>query len=889
MKRFLKSLFFILLFIIILIFPIIGTKTGHKIAYFYIGDQLSQNTHLHINVESLDFHHYPQFQGKIVIEDAYLVTIKGVLTPFTVDLDFDIESSCITTNFCRIDDDVAIDAKAYGSPRAFEIKGQGEIVDGNITFQALRKEGIFENIDILLQDVNTTKLFTTFKQKPLLNGKANAKIFFDTLGKKKTQGEIFLKAVDQNYSGLNMEVTLDSHATINNQIYLFDANLTLPSTTLTLFDGRYSHKTKYATAHYQLAIDELSTIKPITTVDARGAFFSTGTLLFDKRLKLQGTSQSLGGNLDIRYEKKKFSFLLKDLPFENIMQRLKQNPLLNAKVVGEITYDIHQKELFTKTDLKEVVVVEKALNEMLKERFDYDLNQTLFNESTFHAHYKENILTSSLEIANAENHFIFNNTTLSAKERSIDTFIDFKIDTHTIEGDLYARNDGYWRDTLDTYMTFNGKVEEQYDVKLNGSLGKEWMNIGYHLHSNRLSGSTVTVEDNLTLKGDISGPYQRLYIEGKGKILGGEIDFDILKVGESFKDIHAQLKDINATKLHTLLDLEQLPKGNALLTIDFPHFSSDTKKGTIYYNLYKGSYKTLPLKLTSNIFVKNDIYTFDADIHLDTIEAQVTNGKYDANQSITQALYRVDIPQLKDAKPLLGGSYQGALSAKGEIFHHNNLQIKGTSKSFDGETEFLYKSSNAMLYIDFKDASFRKIMQALDYPKYLEAQTNGSINYDFNKELLLIDSNLDDAQFFPSELVDKAYNKAGINLLYERFDASTLKVKYQHDIIHGSLKLSNLQNHIYLTQTMIDTKSKVIDSYFDILVQDRELTGKIYGSLQKPEINLDMQKLIQHEMDKQIDAFGGQAPREMMESMPLGGTAKDVVTGTAGSFMKIFF
>jgi len=571
------------------------------------------------------------------------------------------------------------------------------------------------------------------------------------------------------------------------------------------------------------------------------------------------------------------------------MQRLKQNPLMRAKMVGEITYDIPQKELFAKTDLKEVVVVEKGLNEMLKERFDYDLNQTVFNQSSFEAHYKEDTLTSSLKIANAENHFIFNNTTLSAKERSIDTSIDFKINNHTIEGDLYARNDGYWRNKLDTYMTFNGMVQKQYHINLNGSLGKEWMNIGYEVDSNRVSSPISSVEDNLTLKGDISGPYRRLYIEGKGKVLDGDIDFDILKMGDDFKDIHAYLKDINTTKLHTLLDLEQLPHGKASITIDLPHLNNDTKEGTVYYNLYESSYQTLPLKLTSNIFIKNDIYTFDVDIHLDTTEAKITKGKHDANKSITQALYSVDIKSLKDVKPLLGGEYQGSIDAKGAIYYHNDLEIKGESKSLDGNTEFLYKTSNNMLYIDFKDASFRKIMQLLDYPEYIEARTNGSINYDFTQELLLIESNLDDAQFFPSDVVEKAYNKAGINLLYERFDASTLKLKYQNDVIHGSLKLSNLQSHIYLTHTMINTKSKAVDSYFDILVQDREFTGKIYGSLQEPKINLNMQKLIQHEMDKQIDAMGGQAPREMMESMPMGGTAKDVVTGTAGSFMKIFF
>ena len=80
-----------------------------------------------------------------------------------------------------------------------------------------------------------------------------------------------------------------------------------------------------------------------------------------------------------------------------------------------------------------------------------------------------------------------------------------------------------------------------------------------------------------------------------------------------------------------------------------------------------------------------------------------------------------------------------------------------------------------------------------------------------------------------------------------------------------------------------------MNAYFDVNIQNRELTGKIYGSLDKPKINLNMQKLIQHEMDRQIDSMGGQAPREIMEGMPMGGTAKDVVTETAGSFMGIFF
>jgi len=180
-------------------------------------------------------------------------------------------------------------------------------------------------------------------------------------------------------------------------------------------------------------------------------------------------------------------------------------------------------------------------------------------------------------------------------------------------------------------------------------------------------------------------------------------------------------------------------------------------------------------------------------------------------------------------------------------------------------------------------------MTLLDYPNYIEARTNGSINYDFKRELLLVNTKLDDAKFLPSDIVEKAYKQANVNLLYETFDASELAVKYQKNIITGSIKLSNLKHHIYLTNARIDTKQKSVNAYFDIYLQNRELTGKIYGSLDKPKIDINFQRLIEHEMDKQIDSMGGQAPRQMMEGMPMGGTAKDVVTGTAGSVMGIFF
>ncbi|MEA2047881.1 MAG: hypothetical protein U9O64_05470 [Campylobacterota bacterium] len=887
MKVLLKSLLFILLFILVIIFTIVTTKTGNRIAYLYIGDQISEKSRLDVKVLSLNFHQYPEFTGELLIEDAYRLNINGILSFSTLNLDFSISSNCISSNLCRIEDDVNIKGKIYGKFRDFTIKSEGKILDGTLRLDAIKKRRNFENVNLTLTDINSTKFFTALDEKPLLNGLSNIHLHLDTYGKKEKKGQLSFYVKDHNYSDTDIEVILDTKINIDNKKLTFDANLSMPTATVQLREGRYYQKLKYASAAYILDIQELADIEKITEVDAIGPFYATGDLVLDKKIKMKGLSESFGGMLNIAYEKKRFHFDLEDVPFNTIMQRLKQNPLLDAKMAGTIDYDVEQRAMHTEVKLKHVKFLQKELNELVQEKFGHDLNQEVFPNSSFEAAYKDEILTSYLKIANDNNYLIFKNTELNPTERSIKTTIDFQIQKHNISGKLYARNDGYTRNTLDTYLTFDGLVEKHYRLKLQGPLSKKWINMDYELSAARLPSHICTIEDDINISGHLYGPYTRLYIRGEGTGLDGKINFDTVKVYNELKDLNIKMRGIHANKLYTLLGLTDLPHGKATLDAHFKYLNNKTKQGTLSYTLDNASYKTLPLTLSSSFNIDNDLYTFNADINLNEIKSKISKGAYNAAQKSTHAFYTLDIKDLAHAQTLLGHKYFGSFYAMGEIDYKDAIEIKGLSKTFRGITEFLYKDE--ILYVDFKNASFKAILQLLDYPSYLEASTNGSVNYDFKKELLLVNTKLDDAKFLPSELVEKAYKKADINLLYETFDASELEIKYQNNIITGSIKLSNLESHIYLTDAYIDTKLKEINAYFDIYIQNKELTGKIYGSLNKPKINLNMQRLIQHEMDKQIDSMGGQAPREMMESMPMGGTAKDVVTGTAGSFMKVFF
>lgn len=215
-----------------------------------MSDKISQKSKLDIKVHSLNFRQYPEFTGELLIENEYKLNIHGILSFSTLDLDFSVTSDCISSNLCRIEDDVDIKGKLYGEFKDFTFKGEGKILDGTIAFDGAKKRRTVEDINLVLSNFSSAKLFAALDEKPMINGISNAHVHFDTFGKQNTKGEVTLHVQDNNYSGHDIKVTLDSKVNIQNKKYTFDMNMTMPTATAQIREGQYDQELKYATAKY---------------------------------------------------------------------------------------------------------------------------------------------------------------------------------------------------------------------------------------------------------------------------------------------------------------------------------------------------------------------------------------------------------------------------------------------------------------------------------------------------------------------------------------------------------------------------------------------------------------------------------------------------------------
>ena len=436
-------------------------------------------------------------------------------------------------------------------------------------------------------------------------------------------------------------------------------------------------------------------------------------------------------------------------------------------------------------------------------------------------------------------------------------------------------------------ITLEMYIEKKAKLILSGYMDDSQMDMDYTLHSDCIASNVCKIDDNLEIQGHVKGPFYKLFIDGKGRALDGNVSYSAMKFTDKVENIRVDMKAVNSTKLLTLLGQEPLIQGKANAKVHFEHMAKNTKKGSILYDVQDNNFSGIPLYVQSKVIIDDMQHTFTLDVTSPHLKVNISKGHYDQENSSAEAFYIVDIKDLAKLETLLGHQYLGAFYAMGELKYDKYVHINGLSKSFGGMSDFTFERDG--LHVKLDDVSLKDIMTLFPIPSMIDADATGDIHYNFIRQTMIVNADLTGAKFLRSKLVDIIHKKAGVKMMKESFDQSRIEMSYYNNTIRGFLKLKNRNSHLYLTGATVNTEHNTIDAYFDFKMQKQEFRGKVFGSLDNPEVNLDMQKLIKYQMDKQLDKMMGKNANKMIDKMPMGGMAKDVAAGMGASFMGMFF
>jgi len=288
------------------------------------------------------------------------------------------------------------------------------------------------------------------------------------------------------------------------------------------------------------------------------------------------------------------------------------------------------------------------------------------------------------------------------------------------------------------------------------------------------------------------------------------------------------------------------------------------------------------LRSQGAIHLGNGKHTFRADVNTTLGDVRLQEGSFlEASQKI-DAQYRLKIPDLSKLSFLTQKRYAGVFESQGAFAYLDGLRFDGESRSLGGKLNYYYEKQKLQGFL--KGVSLSKLFQMLSYPTILIGEIEGKASYNTDDKIAIINIESNNTRFKNSSVIQKIYRTSGVDFSKELFTHTYFAASVEHAIVSYDFKAENKSSYVTLFNTRMDALKNMIQSDFDLKMQEQELSGKIYGSLKSPRVKLNIGKFLEFKATKEIDEFFGKGSTKRVKEK-----LKDVSVEDVKGFIKGFF
>jgi hypothetical protein len=408
------------------------------------------------------------------------------------------------------------------------------------------------------------------------------------------------------------------------------------------------------------------------------------------------------------------------------------------------------------------------------------------------------------------------------------------------------------------YIDSKIKINEGAILLLEGNFDVDNLDMKYDVKGESFQWNRSYIPYPIRLQGKLNGKSSHLSVMGEGNIFEGNTTYSFLHSSKYLEDLKISLNDINATQLLTFLKYRTVLLGKMDIEMQFDYYSAYKKKGSSSVVMDKvwlpDVSNEVPFSLNAKVIFKDLIHEFNANLNSEVANLKVENAYFNKPADILEANYTLAIDELGYFEPLLKHAFRGKLTTTGHIeFEQDNVFVNGTTPSLEGLLGYQYRDD--FVEFDFEGISLEKILYQLEFPALLSSKVFGTASYDIKNEIILVNTKLKEARFRRTNLVDKIYQVTGINILDGVYNNSLFTAGYQDAILTSYLQIDNGINHLYMRDMRMNAKNNEITSDFEVKIDGEEFFGEIYGTLENPQVKLDMGRLIKYHINKRIENF----------------------------------
>jgi len=205
--------------------------------------------------------------------------------------------------------------------------------------------------------------------------------------------------------------------------------------------GTYNLKNKALNSDYILYLYDLEKLKKFTKQRLKGFLTIEGKIKKEKELLVTGEIKDFDGLISFTLKEKKLQMHMENVSAQKIMAMMRYPQIFQASVVGDLNYNIKQKNGTIKSQLTKVQLLPNNLTNLIKNLNGFDISKERFDESQFNANIYQKNIHFDFNANNKTTKITIYQAKLNQMKKTIDAKYNISINNKdiggTIKGDIH--------------------------------------------------------------------------------------------------------------------------------------------------------------------------------------------------------------------------------------------------------------------------------------------------------------------------------------------------------------------------------------------------------------------------------------------------------------------
>jgi len=580
--------------------------------------------------------------------------------------------------------------------------------------------------------------------------------------------------------------------------------------------GDYSLFSKSFDVIYNVSLENLESLKPLTSATLKGAFHTEGSVKGDLAfIKIDGNSNV--GDSDTSYHVE-----LTDLNFTSIIAKMKNAKLASLLYLG-------------------------AQNPYAAADIDLDVN-----------------------FRNINPHVMDGDIVLSTKNGTINPKFmksDFNV---TIPATSFSMNLDAKLKGSDAIYNYDF-VSNLFKISSAGNISPEPFkaDLKYLLDIKELEVlkpiTGADIRGAFRLSGTAKGDKEKLAVSGKSDIASSDTTFEALLKDFVPSSLRAKIVNLDIAKVLYMVKQPHYTDGLFSMDADISDARSESLSGKITTAITKGqldsAYLTKAYEFKSSMpstsfnsatttVLKGDMLESAVDFNSNLANLDIKGAKYRIKEASLKSDYKVEIPDLNRLFFVTDHHMRGAIVANGEISKAKELDFTMHSNIADGKIEA--KLHNDDFHADLSSMKSIKLLNMLIYPELLDATLNAKIDYNLALSKGVIKAQVANAIFAKNQTFDLIKQYLKFDMYRENFNGD-INADINKENILASTDLRSKEASIVAKSTKLNTLTNQLDTDITISAKKNVISGTLTGDVNSPKVTIDLEKLMKSEAGKKIE------------------------------------